>query len=460
MANQQQLNWSYFKPKYAGKPEEDAEGPLLWTNDWMDTYNFPDDQKVRRFCLTLMGEASLWYETIRQAQLDWPAMQEHFRQQYSKFGNTREQYFYIWRSFQFDEATDTIDSYIHEVKQVTDLLDYGEPQILELFKNTLPSRLYYLLYQVDNLNDVIETAKRILTKEKIDKQKTGQSSTTPFMKASQERSKKNEKGVSFGAIKTKETRDRHSNSIDKLTSLVNKLNIKLDKREAQYKPIVYQNRGRGCGQRQNNYRYRNRSYSRDRSQSYNRGRGNFQYIRNYRPNYRARSRSRNGCGYGNGYRRNDSRQNYRRDSYRQDRGNQRYRNRSPSQDCSRSRQRYRSNSRNNFRNRSYDRSQSRNIDRSSSRDEGQKSRTESRDRDRENRSTTRSRSSSHVNTNRDRLRCFRCSEYDHFVRECPNALTDEKSGSDSEDLDDSTWQMLSQDGASTLHDFDMEDLNM
>ena len=55
---------------------------------------------------------------------------------------------------------------------------------------------------------MIETAKRILTKEKIDKQKTGQSSTTPFMKASQEKSKKNEKGVSFGALETKETMEK------------------------------------------------------------------------------------------------------------------------------------------------------------------------------------------------------------------------------------------------------------
>ena len=47
--------------------------------------------------------------------------------------------------------------------------------------------------------------------------------------------------------------------------------------------------------------------------------------------------------------------------------------------------------------------------------------------------------SSCVNTNRDRLRCFRCSEYDHFARECSNALTDDESGSGSEDLDDSTW---------------------
>ena len=47
-----------------------------------------------------------------------------------------------------------------------------------------------------------------------------------------------------------------------------------------------------------------------------------------------------------------------------------------------------------------------------------------------------------------------------FAKECPNALTDDESGSGSEDLDDSTWQMLSQDGASALQDFNMEDLNM
>ena len=113
--------------------------------------------------------------------------------------------------------------------------------MLELFKNTLPSRLYYLLYHIHNLNVTIETAKQILTKVKIDKQKTDQSSTTPFMKACQDRSKKSEKGVSFGALETKETIDRHSSSIDKLNSLVNKLDMKLYRQEAQYRPTVYQN---------------------------------------------------------------------------------------------------------------------------------------------------------------------------------------------------------------------------
>ena len=36
-----------------------------------------------------------------------------FRQQYSKIGNTREQVFHVWRSFNFDENTETIDAYVH-----------------------------------------------------------------------------------------------------------------------------------------------------------------------------------------------------------------------------------------------------------------------------------------------------------------------------------------------------------
>ena len=156
-----QLNWSHFKPDFSGKPEEDAEVHLLRTNDWMTTHDFPDDQKVRRFCLTLSGEARLLNEmlNVQQQQLDWAGLQEHFRQQYSKCGNTREQYFHAGDLSIFDEATDTIDGYIQKVKQVAALLNYGEPQILELFRNTLPSRLYYMLYQINDLRVAVETAK-------------------------------------------------------------------------------------------------------------------------------------------------------------------------------------------------------------------------------------------------------------------------------------------------------------
>ena len=93
-------------------------------------------------------------------------MQECFRQQYSNFGSTREQYFHVWRSFHYDENTDTIDSYISRNKQVAALLNYGEPQILELFKNTLPSKWYWILFPINNLRDAVKATKRVLTKEK------------------------------------------------------------------------------------------------------------------------------------------------------------------------------------------------------------------------------------------------------------------------------------------------------
>ena len=38
---------------------------------------------------------------------------------------------------------------------------------------------------------------------------------------------------------------------------------------------------------------------------------------------------------------------------------------------------------------------------------------------------TRNRSNSRVTTNRDRIRCFRCTEYDHFANECPNIGKDD-----------------------------------
>ena len=47
-----QLNWSHFKPKYAGKLEEDAEAHLLRTNDWMDTHNFQEQVKRTEILFT------------------------------------------------------------------------------------------------------------------------------------------------------------------------------------------------------------------------------------------------------------------------------------------------------------------------------------------------------------------------------------------------------------------------
>ena len=76
-----------------------------------------------------------------------------------------------------------IDTYVNRIKQVAALLNYGEPQILELFKNTLPSRLYWVLFPIEDLRVAVDAAKRVFMKEKIDWQLSGQSgTTTPFMK--------------------------------------------------------------------------------------------------------------------------------------------------------------------------------------------------------------------------------------------------------------------------------------
>ena len=98
-----------------------------------------------------------------------------------KIGNTPEQLFHAWRTFKFDENTDSIDSYVLRMSQVTAMLNYGETQILENFKDTLLYQLYLTLINVNNLRDAIDLSKRVLTKEKLDRQLTGQSST-PFMK--------------------------------------------------------------------------------------------------------------------------------------------------------------------------------------------------------------------------------------------------------------------------------------
>ena len=45
---------------------------------------------------------------------------------------------------------------------------------------------------------------------------------------------------------------------------------------------------------------------------------------------------------------------------------------------------------------------------------------QSRSRERERRG----RSPSRTSTNRDRIRCFKCREYDHFANECPNLIPD------------------------------------
>ena len=326
-------------------------------NDWMDMHDFPDNVKVQRFCLTLIGEARLWYESLRPINAEWDNLQHMFRQQYSKIGNNREQLFHAWRSFHFDKNAETIDTYVHCIRQVANLLGYQDPKILEVFNNTLLSKLCWVLFLIEGLRIAVDTAKRMLTKEKIDKQLAGQSSSTPFMNIRDSQGKK----VSFNM------QDDLEQKIDKLMVMMDKLVTEDDRCSKPFRPQIYhpsrgrnQNRGNICG------RFRSNVY-----------RGCMSYNQNFRGRYRNNFNSGGNFGFNT-------------------RGSQRYRNN------------YNNYRRNNDRGQGCDRNRSRSLDRQD----------RSRRRDR-SMSIGRSMSGSRASTNRDRIRCFECREYDHFARECP-----------------------------------------
>ena len=113
----------------------------------MNAHHFVERVNIQRFCLTLLGEARLWYQSLEPINVDCQGLQNLFRQHYSKIGNTREQLFHAWRSFSFNENTETIDAYITCIRQVAALLGSGEPQLLEVFKTCFPQKYigYYSL---------------------------------------------------------------------------------------------------------------------------------------------------------------------------------------------------------------------------------------------------------------------------------------------------------------------------
>ena len=70
----------------------------------MNAHCFVDGVKVQRFCLTLLGEARLWFQSLETLNnITWPQIQNLFRQRYSKVGNTPEQLFHALRSFSFEK---------------------------------------------------------------------------------------------------------------------------------------------------------------------------------------------------------------------------------------------------------------------------------------------------------------------------------------------------------------------
>ena len=105
-----------------------------------------------------------------------------------------------------------------------------------------------MLFPIADLRLAVETAKRILTKEKIEKQLAGQTSSTPFMSVKCRYGKR----VMFNAA------DNLEQKKDRLTLMMGKLVTEDEGQSKLFKPQVYQpNRGRN--QNRGNYhgRFRN-----------------------------------------------------------------------------------------------------------------------------------------------------------------------------------------------------------
>ena len=98
----------------------------------------------------------------------------------------------------------------------------------------MPTKLYWILFPIEDLRQAVDTVKRILTKEKLDKQLTGQTSTSPFMSVRDG----TERRVSFN------TRDELGDKIDKLTVVMSRLAAKDSHEKRPFKPQIYKSRVR------------------------------------------------------------------------------------------------------------------------------------------------------------------------------------------------------------------------
>ena len=85
---------------------------------------------------------------------------------------------------------------------------------------------------------MVETVKRILTKEKIDRQHVGQSTSTTFMNI-WDGYNKSKKVVTF------DTQDRLDDKLDKITSMMSKLTAQGSSQNRQFKIKNYQCKRRG-----------------------------------------------------------------------------------------------------------------------------------------------------------------------------------------------------------------------
>ena len=132
---------------------------FLVLEDWMETHNFPEGDKVRCFHLTLIGEAQVmvWItSTIRW----WLACLYKINSgDNTQNRHTPKQLFHAWRTFKFNENTDTVDSFCSKNESGSSNAKLWRNADIREFQDTLLHQLYSTIINVNNLRDAINLAK-------------------------------------------------------------------------------------------------------------------------------------------------------------------------------------------------------------------------------------------------------------------------------------------------------------
>ena len=285
------LNKRVEVPHFHGKAGERPEHHILLCEDYFEDQNIPDRRRPSTFRMTLTGKAREWYEDIEVPDT-WEKMKQMFTLHYSTQGRSTKVLHERWRSFKFDPSVGDIESYISDVKQTAKQLGYADKAIVDLLKSSMPDSLYGVLYDKDDLAQIIRMLKDFFASQpKLVADTTP--SATPFSSlrvAQTPPQTEPQKQVTFESVNTLQ------GSVERMEDMITRLNTNLNKQRGPWKPYIAP-RGRGRGRSYTPNRPA-RSFSQDRGErrdSRQRRRGGFRRFRSYsreRQPYRGNPQSR------------------------------------------------------------------------------------------------------------------------------------------------------------------------
>jgi hypothetical protein len=196
-------------PVFKGKTGEDPASHILKANDWMDAEGTPVARKCQDFRYTLADEARQWYDDIT-IPATWDELQRMFANHYSKQGRSPAQLHAKWKSLAFNPATDSVESFIRDVKQTARQLGFGDAAVVNCIKGCVPQSVAIAMYPLHDLGQITQMLSDIYPPPVTGSTaSTSQGGATPFsmheVKGSPEGSKNPHKNERVQVTSTEES---------------------------------------------------------------------------------------------------------------------------------------------------------------------------------------------------------------------------------------------------------------